>query len=205
MKYKVGDKVTIRSWDDMEKEYGTDYAGYIKVPGLFNKEMEKYCGRKMTISSMRPHRLEDRLVYILEGAEIWKFSEEMFEPVKAQTIVIYRKDNEVIALDKSTGKMNKAICSPEDEFDFYTGASLAITRLINDEPIPELKKTEKYYNGDVVCVKASGSSLTKGKIYKVRNGKFTDDHGNIHGEYYPYTCLFDLNKQHYSEFIEVVR
>ena len=29
MRYKVGDKVRVRQWDDMAKEFGTDEAGRI--------------------------------------------------------------------------------------------------------------------------------------------------------------------------------
>lgn len=50
------------------------------------------------------------------------------------SIVIYRKDNKVIALDKSTGKKAVAKCSPEDEFDFHVGAKLAFQRLLGETP-----------------------------------------------------------------------
>lgn len=50
------------------------------------------------------------------------------------TIVIYRKDNEVIALNKATGDKAAAKCSPEDEFDFYVGAKLAFQRLLGETP-----------------------------------------------------------------------
>lgn len=56
-------------------------------------------------------------------------SDEMLELVKPETIVIYSKGNEVIALDKSTGKKAIARCCPEDTFDFNTGAKLAFDRL----------------------------------------------------------------------------
>lgn len=201
-KLKVGDKVRVRSWDSMAEQYGTDFRdGSIKVRHSFTGPMRKYCGKIVTITELIPsfngYKIKED-----EGA--WIYSDEMFEPV-SYTIVIYRKDNEVIALDKSTGKMNKAICSPEDEFDFYTGASLAITRLINNEPVPVLKKVKKYYNGEIVCVSAQASNLTKGKIYKVKNGQFRDDNGKIHGDIYPYINFNDLNSQHLSEFVEVIR
>lgn len=55
-----------------------------------------------------------------------------FEKVCEETIVLYRKDNKVIALDKSTGKKAEAHCNPADEFDFHTGAKLAFKRLIGE-------------------------------------------------------------------------
>lgn len=51
MKYKVGDKVRVRSWESMEKEFGLTDGGNIKVKYAFAKEMEKYCGKLVTISS----------------------------------------------------------------------------------------------------------------------------------------------------------
>lgn len=62
-----------------------------------------------------------------------------------ECIVIYRKDGETIALDKKTGKMANAICCPEDEYDFYTGAKLAFERLTGEQPEKEEKPAFKPY------------------------------------------------------------
>ncbi len=90
-----------------------------------------------------------------------------------ETIVIYRKDNKVIALDKSTGERTEAKCNPADEFDLRTGAKLAFNRLIGeDNVVREVKRKAKvgeyikivnakpflipYENGEiarVICVK----------------------------------------------------
>ena len=53
------------------------------------------------------------------------------------TIVIYRKDNKVVALDKSTGEKAEAKCNPADEFDFRTGAKLAFNRLMGEDVKPD--------------------------------------------------------------------
>lgn len=58
-----------------------------------------------------------------------------------ETIVIFRKDNKVIALDKRTGKKVEARCNPADEFDFYIGAKLAFQRLMSETE--EFKKLEE--------------------------------------------------------------
>lgn len=50
-----------------------------------------------------------------------------------ECIVIYRKDQKVIALDKSTGKKAEAVCNPDDDFDFKVGAKLAFERLMKQE------------------------------------------------------------------------
>lgn len=50
MKFKVGDRVRIRQWDDMAKEFGTDSFGNIKCCNCFFKGMKNLCGKKATIS-----------------------------------------------------------------------------------------------------------------------------------------------------------
>ena len=57
-----------------------------------------------------------------------------------ESIVIYRKDNEIIALDKSTGEKALAKCNPNDEFDFHAGAKLAFQRLMGDYKPDESEK-----------------------------------------------------------------
>lgn len=88
------------------------------------------------------------------------------------TIVIYRNDNKVVALDKSTGEKAEANCNPADEFDFRTGAKLAFNRLMGEDVKPddvrEVKRKAKigeyikvvdahsifgtYKNGDILKV-----------------------------------------------------
>lgn len=53
------------------------------------------------------------------------------------TIVIYRNDNKVVALDKSTGEKAEANCNPADEFDFRNGAKLAFNRLMGEDVKPD--------------------------------------------------------------------
>lgn len=101
------------------------------------------------------------------------------------TIVIYRNDNKVIALDKSTGEKAEANCNPADEFDFRTGAKLAFNRLMGEDVKPdngvrEVKRKAKvgeyikivdampwmipYKNGDIFkvnCVTTSGCICKK--------------------------------------------
>ena len=59
MNLKVGDKVTIRQWDDMAEEFGVDYDGDIKCKNIFIPDMRKYCGKTFTIvdieGSIVPH------------------------------------------------------------------------------------------------------------------------------------------------------
>lgn len=83
--------------------------------------------------------------------------DEMLELVRRKSnecIVIYRKDSDVIALDKRTGRKAVAKCSPDDEFNFNIGAKLAFERL------EALEKQDKEIKvGDYVKV------VDDGKIY----------------------------------------
>ena len=117
----------------------------------------------------------------------WNCVEDALDLVKHQneTIVIYRNDNKVVALDKTTGKKAEANCNPADEFDFRTGAKLAFNRLMGEDAKPdngvrEVKRKAKvgeyikvvyampclipYKNGDIFkvnCVTTSGCICKK--------------------------------------------
>ena len=52
MKFKIGDKVRIRSWESMEKEFGLNWRGEINCPILFVKGMKEYCGTIQTITAV---------------------------------------------------------------------------------------------------------------------------------------------------------
>lgn len=115
--------------------------------------------------------------YSVKNFEIGSLFSDMLKKVGSETIVIYRNDNKVIALDKSTGEKAEAKCNPADEFDFRTGAKLAFNRLMGEDVKPdngvrEVKRKAKvgeyikivdakpllipYENGEifrVICVK----------------------------------------------------
>ena len=169
--FKVGQKVRIRAWEDMEKEFGTTYCNEIKCKFTFVHEMKHLCGRIATITNIDKDKqvgldFEDK-----SGKICWAYSTDMIEPIN-ETIVIYRSkenSNEVIALDKSTGKKAIAKCSQNDTFDFETGAKLAFERLMTPEPEVTFR---------VLCVKdyyiGCGSIIgfKKGKVYEYINGEW---------------------------------
>jgi hypothetical protein len=105
----------------------------------------------------------------------WNHAEDALDLVKTQneTIVIYRKDNKVIALDKSTGEKAEAKCNPADEFDFRTGAKLAFNRLMGedvklDNGVREVKRKAKV--GEYVKVvneKSVFNTYKNEEIFKV--------------------------------------
>ena len=159
-KFKVGDEVRILD--------GSKIRGY---RGNFVDRMKDYIGETATIRDVDGH---EPIGYYLKGYPyIW--DERGLELASPETIVIYRKGNEVIALDKSTGKKAIARCNPADTFDFMTGAKLAFERLTSTR---ELLNTK-------ICITdipftPSTCHLTVGKIYEVKDGKFTNDAGDIY-------------------------
>jgi hypothetical protein len=197
-RFNVGDKVTVRSLKNMKKEFIEDFDGLRTTSGIyFVSDMSEYCGKTVTIAGV--HKAGYR---IKEDGGHWNWTDEMFE---GHTIIIYTDNNKVVALDKGTGETGIAYCSPEDEFNFFMGADIAYNRLRGREKPARKYEAAKYYNGEVVCTKTRAHYLTKGKIYKIKNGKFVDDCGVVHGDVHPYINFDDFNSQYFSEFIEVVR
>lgn len=81
--------------------------------------------------------------------------DEFLGKSKNECIVIYRKDREVIALDKSAGKTATTKCHPTDEFDFAVGAKLALDRLTGTT---SEETTPKFKVGDRVIANAKANN-----------------------------------------------
>lgn len=200
--FKIGDKVKIRTWESMAKEFGTDRNGDIPCRWCFVTHMKKYCGKVFTIKEVSRNGW-----YCLDGDDDisdWKFSEDMFEdnvvkfkvgdkviakrntPYNITTngwkgVVTIVHDNGyirvlsgdfevdvepkyfdldtecnqkiVITTDgktttarlfdgKNVIKTAEAKCSPDDEFDFNTGASIAFSRLNANEEGHEFTRAD---------------------------------------------------------------
>ena len=116
MRFKAGDKVRIKKFKERPFAWNTDW------------KMNHLMGKVVEIKSSTT--LGGYKVYDPKHHCEWAFCETDLEPVN-ETIVIYRKDREVIAVDKVTGDKAIAKCSPEDTFDFNVGAKLAFDRLMN--------------------------------------------------------------------------
>lgn len=138
-KFKVGDKVRILDGSKTE-----DYTG------SWASCMGKFVGKVVTVEC--PVQFCDKTGYRVKEVD-YLFDERYLEPTtENETIVIYRKGQEVIALDKRTGKKAVAKCSPEDEFDFKVGAELALKRLMVEPPkfkigdfVVANKKADEHY------------------------------------------------------------
>ena len=81
MKFKVGDKVRVKKWEDLELEYKVDGDGYIHHDGVaFNPKMKEYCGKELVIEYIG---MDEYLCY--NG---WIWQDWMFEDIETKTIRI---------------------------------------------------------------------------------------------------------------------
>lgn len=81
MKFKVGDKVRVRSWESMKKEFGNDKYGGVNCYYNFTPKMKKFCETVHTIKSVN----NEFKYYYLEDGAYYRFSGDMLEPVKEPT------------------------------------------------------------------------------------------------------------------------
>lgn len=128
MKFKVGDMIAAN------KDYGHCFTeGLIK--GRVNYVVRD--SRIIVVEILEheaPYYIGREMAYINEG-DAFKLYEEPETPesivfkTKNFNAVVYRDGRKTIAKDKDNGKTAIAICSPEDTYDFMTGAVIATARL----------------------------------------------------------------------------
>lgn len=163
MKYKVGDKVRIvRKWGKgcCQNDLG---------------RMDKWLGKNMTIRAIcfgRSYKMkEDATENCGKG---WAWNENCIAGLACENKIVITLDGlETLARLYDGNKVIKtatAKCSPEDKFDFETGAKIAFERLFDSEE----KEEPKYFNGKAVCVNAE-IGFTVGKIYEFVDGQCFDD------------------------------
>lgn len=113
MKYKVGDKVKVRT----DLVVGGKYGGW-----EFTIGMSRYAGQTVTIR----YRSDD--YYDIKEYEPQSFwAEEMFEPANRREIRIIVDGRTITAIEGEYRGV--ARCSPEDYFDLEYGVRLAVVRL----------------------------------------------------------------------------
>ena len=108
--YKVGDKVRVREWDDMAKEFGSNEV-MIFCTCSFMDCMKPLCGKVFTV-------IEDRstVSYGLDGeASGWAFSDDMLYP--AITYREYMKEN--FPEDVEDSFYGGVYGCPHDKGDFF--------------------------------------------------------------------------------------
>lgn len=183
MKFKVGDRVrAIRECDGRNL---IGYEGTVKVidSGIY---VRLPIGVEFDKKFDFGHDLDGS---VRNGHGRW-CEESSLELIKDETIVIYRKGNEVIALDKSTGKKAVAKCSPADKFDFNVGAKLAFERLT------------KNVTFRLLCINETIIS-EKGKIYEFVDSVTTWKDGTHSKKYDDINEFKRKNCITYEHFVEL--
>lgn len=99
-KFKEGDMVRVKVFNECSEHWN--------CKGAMNYLMGKVVKINKIDDSSLPYEIYDET-----KKTFWWLKEEDVEPV-SETIVIYRNDREVIALDKLTGKKATAKCDPWD-------------------------------------------------------------------------------------------
>lgn len=116
MRYKVGDKVRVRQWDDMAKQFGYDGVDIYIDNYYFVEEMKQYCGKTYEVCNA------DWFCYNLKTEnEVldWSFTDGMLEDVnslqihadsltlEAENMIFELKDNKIIATPKMQKESEK--------------------------------------------------------------------------------------------------
>lgn len=190
-KFKIGDRVRVTN-DCIAAKKGTEFAiSYIQ----FNKLSKTY--------SYSDYRAEKKVIppqYVIPENEL----ELVNHTGKILIMVDEHDNNKIIARDLITGKTAEAKCNPKDEWDFNTGAKLALERLTEPEK-------PKYWNGKVVLASADNNSVffTIGKIYPVIDGQIIDNSGShfvsdrfasIKDLQHYFTCLWPVGNRKFVEY-----
>lgn len=107
MRYKVGDRVLIRQWDDMRDKFGLDMLESIPCNCSFTEKMKIYCGETLTISNVFP-----RYYSVKEDKEKHFWSDDMIERRADMTkselksgMVVETKDGERMICIDNNGKL----------------------------------------------------------------------------------------------------
>lgn len=87
--YNIGDKLRIRSWEDMEKEFGADYDGNIECLLTFCGTMKYMCGEPFTVCDRELVCGKDER-YIYHSSEriegCFSITSDMLEPIKPKPL-----------------------------------------------------------------------------------------------------------------------
>lgn len=117
MEYKIGDKVRVKTWEKMEKEFGLDYSNNIKCRCTFLKYMIEYCGKIVTIETSRDSCNHEYKIYqIKEDYGHWAWSNDMFEKVEPIKTTRKIKPDKTYGWDRSAIKEQKKLAEFDERY-----------------------------------------------------------------------------------------
>jgi hypothetical protein len=127
--FKVGDRVRIRAWDDMVKEFGTDAGEAIPCGDeFFVPAMRHLCGREASIV-----KIDEKFVVMNDwsdksGNVTWVFTTSMIEPVEHECrycgVMTTQPDEECYKATDSSDLLKRAV----EALDDYLNAGCKKTR-----------------------------------------------------------------------------
>ena len=140
---KVGNKVKIREFDDMEKQYGYRYVDDFKVINVymsFTEDMKKICGDVINIDEEIEKNYEKRGYFYYQGFTI---STDMLEPYEEELDVINIPVKDEYLKDLHEEKQEKEISYLEKEWGIKDNMLYGI--------IYESEQTgERKFSGEIV-------------------------------------------------------
>ena len=128
-KYKVGDRVRVRSDLNVNKVYSMYHD--IEMWKSVNDTMIEFSGKVVTII------YSCEIYSILEDGNKWYWTDEMFEGLAGETLDVERKETKMtnlksykifndtaVVVEFADGDVQKAVCMADDQFDLEFGVSL---------------------------------------------------------------------------------
>lgn len=167
MKYKVGDKVLIRQWDDMVAEFGVDGDGDIYTKPMFIAQyMKEFCGTVVTISYSRGY------YEIIEGNGDGWWSDDMIERKVEERMDRKFKIGDMVKSRTSHSVKGEALLTPDNicvlkKINIYGNERLFIVSDVENN-------TWALKEYDIELVKPIDTvpifKLETGQVIKLRNG-----------------------------------
>lgn len=142
MKYKVGDKVRVKSFEKLKKEFGVDSRGNVNTRPIMNAKMQKRCGDIVTIAETY-----GAIYTIKDDADFWNWTDNMFEGLAEETVSeldIYKR-----AFELACNDVRKYRSDNEKKVQRIDVANEYI-EFAKQQPTPILDKEEKAYLSAII-------------------------------------------------------
>lgn len=109
MQYEIGQKVRIKDFKDMVRQYGVDEKGNINMGStIFLRDMKVYCGEEYTIANKFTDDSETLYELEEENCGLWYFTEKMFDDKSEANELILMK-SKVATLEKENKALKEEI------------------------------------------------------------------------------------------------
>ena len=138
--YKVGQKVRVKSWEQMEKEFGKDYFESINCIPRFIEDMKHLCGKTATIDEICNYDIKLKDWSGDSDGTYWFFSMDMIELVDTSK------------LSKSDLQEGDIVTDREGNKSIFLDDELYGTTIDLDGLTDELKDDKDYSEYDIVKV-----------------------------------------------------